>query len=183
MPSKMQADDGLRLNVLEALLKKGGVVPNIRQIQKQTGYHKATIKSSIDFLEKAGILEGFGPKINFRNFGYKLEVIELIQADLSRKKIFEQFLDAAKKDPYVYRITSIVGSGNWNLLVRHIYRDIESYHAGMQRNYFESISGIYDLIKDRQIFYTTEPYFKNISRTNAIIGIVRQEKGLNGKLK
>jgi len=183
MPNKMHTDDEIRLNVLEALLKKGAVVPNLKQIQRQTGYHKATIKSSIDFLEKSEILEGFGPKINFRKFGYKLEVIELLQADLSKKKLFEQFLDAAKKDPCVYRITAVVGSGNWNLFVRHIYRDIESYHRDMQKNYFEAIPGIYDFIKDRQIFYATEPLFKNISRTNAIIEIARKEKGLNSKTK
>lgn len=178
MPSKMSVDDEVRLNVLQVLLKKGAVVPNIRQIQKHTGYHKATIKASIDFLAKSKILEGFGPKINFRNFGYKLEVIALLQADISKKQLFEKFLNAAKNDPYVYRMASVIGSGNWNLLTRHIYKDIESYHLNEQKNYYESIPGFYDLIKDRQIFYATEPYYKNISRTNAIIEIIRKEKGL-----
>ena len=64
----MQVDDQIRLNIIEALLKEHSVSPNIRQIQKYTGYHKATIKSSLDFLKKEGLLHGFGPKVDFKKF-------------------------------------------------------------------------------------------------------------------
>ena len=90
----MKIDDEIRLNILEALLKDGVVSPNIRQIQKRTGYHKATIKSSIDFFKKEGLLSGFGPKIDFKKFGYKLEAVVLFQADLSDKKTFEKLISS-----------------------------------------------------------------------------------------
>ena len=57
----MKADDEIRLNILSALLKQGSVSPNIKQLQKHTGYHKATIKSSLDFLTKGGLINGYGP--------------------------------------------------------------------------------------------------------------------------
>ena len=49
----MKVTDSTRIALLEALLKKSSVQPNIRQIQKHTDYHKATIKSSLEFLKKA----------------------------------------------------------------------------------------------------------------------------------
>jgi len=178
MSGQMQLTDEVRLNILEALLKKGSVVPNLRQIKRHTGYHLATIKASLDFLQKEGLLEGFGPKVNFRKLGHKLESIVLIQADLSEEKRLGKFLAASEKDPHLYRLSSIIGSGNWNLVARYIHRDVESFHKSEQENYFEKIPGIYNLIRDKDIFFTTGPHYKNESRTKSIIEIIKREKGL-----
>jgi DNA-binding Lrp family transcriptional regulator len=175
----MKVDDEIRLKIIEALIKKRSVVPNIRQIKKYTGYHKATIKSSLDFLEKQGLLEGFGPKFNIKKFGLRLEAIELLQVDISEKELFEKYIEMVKKDPHTYRLSSIVGSGNWNILSRHIYKDIESFHKETQKTYYEKIPGMFKLIKDRQIFYTTDPFYKNESRTESIIKIIKREKGFS----
>jgi len=172
-------DDKIRLKILEAILKQGTVSPNIREIQKATDLHKATIKSSLDFLKKEGILLGFGPKINIRKFGYSLEVFLIMHLDTSQKNVFDKFLEKAKKDPHVYRISAILGSGNWNLITRYIYKDIESFHSELQKNYYDAIPGFYDLVKSRQIFYSTEPHYKFASRTNSIIEIIIKEKGLD----
>jgi len=178
MSGKMRVTDETRLGILEALLGKGSVQPNLNQIKRSTGFHLATIKGSLEFLKKEGILEGYGPKVNFRNLGYKLESIVLLQADLSEEKTFKAFLSAAGKDPNLYRLSSIIGSGTWNLVARYIHRDVESFHRSEQEEYFEKIPGIYNLIKDRDIFYTTEPHYKNESRTKSIIEIIKREKGL-----
>src|SRR3990167_34373 len=98
MAASMKMGDEIRLNILSALLKQGSVSPNLRQLQKYTGYHKATIKSSLDFLSK--------------------------------------LLEEVKKDHNLYFLSGIIGSGNWNLLARHIYKDIESYHEGVNKKYF-----------------------------------------------
>ncbi len=174
----MRIDDKIRLNILESLLKEHVVVPNIRQIQKETGYHKATIKASIDFLKKQGLLTGFGPKIDFKKFGYKLEVITLFQADISDKETFQKIIQAAKGDPNIYRLSSIIGSNNWNLMSHHIYKDVESYHKDINKKYYEKIPKIFNVLKDRQIFYENDPFYKVSSRTNAMIEIIRKEKGL-----
>ncbi len=171
-------DDEVRLNILAALLKTGSVTPNLRHIQKLTGYHKATIKSSIDFLAKEGLLTGYGPKVDFRKFDYKLEVLTLLQVDLSDRDFMRKFLDEVKKDENLYFLSGIIGSGNWNLLARHIYRDIESYHKGVGLKYFEKLPGIYDFVKAREIFYVTEPFYKLDSRTDSLIHSIRKARGL-----
>ncbi|MEW6294794.1 MAG: hypothetical protein AB1467_00670 [Candidatus Diapherotrites archaeon] len=177
MVIQMRIDDEVRLKVLEALLKKGSVVPNLRQIKKQTGLHLATIKSSIDFLMKEGLLHGFGPRIDFRKFNLKVDAVELLQIDFSQKPLLDKFLKEIKGDDHLYRLSSIIGSGNLNILAQHIYSDIESFHHNTQKHYYE-IPGILRLIKDRQIFYTTEPYFKNESRTRSIINIIKKQRGM-----
>jgi len=175
----MKPTDSVRINILEALLKPKSVQPNLRQIKRHTGYHKATVKSSLDFLQKEGILQGFGPKVDFRKLGYKLEVLSLIQADMSEQKAFEKFVSTAKEDPHLYWVSSVVGSGNWNILSRHIYKDIESYHRESQERY-RGIPGFYSLVKDTQSFFSVEPIFKQASRTKSIIDLVKKERGLRG---
>jgi len=178
MAAIMKMDDEVRLNILTALLKNGSVSPNVRHIQKLTGYHKATIKSSLDFLAKEGLLTGYGPKVDFRKFDYRLEVLTLLQTDLTDKDFLKKFLDEVKKDDNLYFLSGILGSGNWNILARHIYKDIESYHKGVGKKYFENLSGIQDFVKDRQIFYVTEPFYKLDSRTDALIHAIRKSRGL-----
>ncbi len=179
MAIHIKADDVVRLKTIQALLKKGSVVPNNRQIKRYSGFHKATIKSSVDFLLKDGVLQGFGPKIDFHKFGFKLEVIEMLHIDFAEKVIFKQYLDAVEKDDNIYMVSAVMGSGNWNLLLRHFYRDIESFHNSTQKNYYEKIKGIYKLIKDRQIIYATAPFYKSGSRTTSIINILKKEKGID----
>jgi len=168
----MKVTDSTRIALLEALLKKSSVQPNIRQIQKHTDYHKATIKASLAFLEKKEILKGFGPKLDFRKLEHNLEVLTLLQVDMSKQKTFEKFIDALEKDPHTYWVSSIIGPGNWNVMCRHIYKDVESYHSGM-RNRYMSIQGYHDLIKNMQSFFSVEPIFKNQSRTESIIELVK----------
>jgi DNA-binding Lrp family transcriptional regulator len=177
MPQTILADDEIRVNILDALLKKRSVVPNINQIQNYTGYHKATIRSSLDFLLKGGLLEGFGPKVNFRKFGYKLEPMVMLQADLSEKNSFDSFLKAANSDSNLIRLSAIIGSGNWNLVAQFVHKDVESYHKADEENYQKKVPSFFKLIRDKQVFYTTEPYYKNVSRTKALIELIKKEKG------
>ena len=181
MSSVMRLDDEIRLKILSALLKQNSVSPNIRQLQRYTGYHKATIKSSLDFLSKEGLLMCFGPKFDFQKFGYRLEVLSFFQADLTQKGLFAKFLAEAKKDPNIYFLSGVVGSGNWNIMARHMYRDIESYHREVNAKYFEKIPGMHDLMKGREIFYVTEPFYKLASRTDSLVELVRKSKGVENE--
>jgi len=174
----MKIDDKTRLLLLEALLKKRSVKPNIRQLKAYTGLHKATIKSSLDFLEKQGVVTGYGPKVNFKPLGFKLEVTTLLQADLSNKKIFDALMKKAESDPHLYWFSGMLGSSNWNIVMRQIYRDVESYRQHFEEHYFRAIPSIYDFIRDRQILFTTEPVYKSTSRTNSIIESILMERGL-----
>ncbi len=179
MAQKMQANDEIRLNILKALADKTCTQPNLRRIKIKTKYHLATIKGSIDFLQKEGVLNGYGPKIAFWKLGYKLECVELLQIDFSKPDLAEKFLEVVKKDPHVYALNSIMGSGNFNIMSFQFYKDVESYHKNVQDNYVKKIPNYYDVVKDRQVFYLTEPTFKRGSRTNSVIEILRKEAGLD----
>ncbi|MEM4662689.1 MAG: Lrp/AsnC family transcriptional regulator [Candidatus Diapherotrites archaeon] len=171
---KMSIFDPIRVKILEALLKDGSVRPNVERIKKHTGLHKATILSSLDFLSKAGVIQGYGPKINFRSLGYNLEVTMLLQADLSQKDAFNAFIELATQDPHLYWFSGMLGSGNWNLLTRHVYKDVESYRKHIESYYYERIPDIYRFIRDRNIFFTTEPVYKSESRTRSIIELIKR---------
>jgi DNA-binding Lrp family transcriptional regulator len=175
----MKIDDEIRLNILKTLLDKNCTQPNLRKIKSKSEYHLATIKSSLDFLTKEGVLQGFGPKIAFWKLGYKLEAIELLQLDFSKKDLAEKYLDVAKKDPHVFNLNSIMGSGNFNVVSFQFYEDVESYHKNLQENYVKKIPNYYEVVKDRQVFYLTEPTFKRGSRTDSIIEILRKKAGLD----
>lgn len=171
-------DDAVRIRVLEGLLAKGTIVPHLNQLQQVTGLHKTTLKASIDFLKKEGVLGGFGPKVNFRRFGFGLEVISLLQVDLSETALFEAFVKQALDDPHFYDLSPVIGQGNWNLMARHFYKDIESFHKNEEENYFKKIPGLFRLIRDRHTFYVTEPHYKSSSRTFSILETIKREKGL-----
>ena len=175
----MSSSDEVRLNILKALLEKGSTQPNLRRIKAKTKYHLATIKSSLDFLQKEGILSGYGPKIAFWKLGYKLEAVELLQLDFSKQELVEKYLKIAVDDPHVYNLSSIMGPGNFNVMSWMFYKDVESYHKNLQERYVKKIPNYYDVVKDRQVFYLTEPNFKKGSRTDSIIGILRENAGLD----
>jgi DNA-binding Lrp family transcriptional regulator len=179
MAQKMKIDDEIRLNILKALLEKGSTQPNLRRIKQKTKYHLATIKSSLDFLQKEGIIKGYGPKTAFWKMGYKLEAIELLQLNFSNKKGVEEFISAANDDPHVYNLNSIMGPGNYNAVSWQFYKDVESYHKNLQERYVSKIDNYYDIVKDRQVFYLTEPSYKKGSRTDSIIDILRENQGLD----
>ena len=179
MAQKMRVDDEIRLNILQALLDKGCTQPNMRRIKAKTHYHLATIKSSIDFLQKEGIITGYGPKIASWKMGYRLEAVELLQLDFSKPELVEKYMGITSKDPHVYGLHSAMGSGNFNVLSFQFYKDVESYHKNLQETYIKKIPNYYDIVKDRQVFYLTEPTFKRGSRTDSIIKLIRSGAGLD----
>ena len=174
----MRVDDEVRLNIVRALLDKSCTQPNLRRIKNKTKYHLATIKSSIDFLQKEGIVNGYGPKIAHWKLGYKLEAVELLQLDFSKPDLIEKYLAVVATDPHVYALQTVMGSGNFNVISFQFYRDVESYHKNLQDNYIKKIPDYYDIVKDRQVFYLTEPTFKRGSRTDGIIQLIRKDAGL-----
>lgn len=175
----MKIDDEIRLNILKALLEKGATQPNLRRIKSKTKYHLATIKGSLDFLQKEGVLQGYGPKIAFWKLEYKLEAVELLQIDFSKKEGVEEFVKISNEDPHVYSLSSIMGPGNYNVMSWQFYKDVESYHKNLQDRYVTKMKSYYDVVKDRQVFYLTDPKYKKGSRTDSIIEIMRKNSGID----
>jgi DNA-binding Lrp family transcriptional regulator len=177
MASSMQIDDSIRLNILSALLEKGSVKPNLRQLKHATDYHKGTLMSSLQFLEREGIITGYGPKVDLHKLGYNLEVATLLQANLSKKDAFQKYIECTQQDPHVYRLSGMLGAGHWNMITRSLHTDVESYQKHIQNEYYSKLPEIYDLIEDRQIIFATEPVYKSVSRTNSLIQILKKAKG------
>ena len=179
MSQKMKVDDEIRLNIMKALLDKNCTQPNLRRIKTKTKYHLATIKGSIDFLQKEGIITGYGPKIAFWKLGYKLEAIELLQLDFSKPALVDKYIEIMRNDPLVYGFHSIMGSGNFNVLSLQFYKDVESYHKNLQERYVKKIPDYYEIVKDRQVFYLTEPTFKRGSRTDSLVKLLLEDKAMD----
>jgi DNA-binding Lrp family transcriptional regulator len=175
----MKIDDEVRLNILKVLLDKGCTQPNLRRIKSKTKYHLATIKSSIDFLQKEGVVKGYGPKLAFWKLGYKLEALELLQIDFSKQEAVDAYLEIMNNDPHVYYFGSIMGSGNFNVISWQFYEDVESYHKNLQERYVKKTKNYYEVVKDRQVFYLTEPIFKRSSRTDSVIKTLREKIALD----
>lgn len=171
----MKIDDKTRLKILQALNKKNAVKANLKQLKKETNFHIATIKGSIDFLTKKQVLIGFGPKIDFRKFNLKLEATTLLQADLSKKDSFNEFVNLVKKDPHTYWLSNVLSSGNFNLIQKQLFSDVEEYQKNLQKHYIEKMKDYFGFIKDKQVFFTTEPAYKAESRTETLIKIILGE--------
>lgn len=183
MPAKMHWNDEIRLNIIKAMIKKNCTQPNLKKIKKETGYHLATIKATIEYLKKENMLKGFGPKFMFDKLGYNLEVIEFFQLDLSKEKSFEKFIDTIEQDPHVYAVQTIMGSGNYNIAMFQFYRTIEEFQQNKEKNYYQKNPEFYDLIKDKQIFYLTNPTFKRGSRSDNVIDLLQEERGMKNEHK
>jgi hypothetical protein len=72
-----------------------------------------------------------------------------------------------------------MGSGNFNVMSSQFYKDVESYHKNLQERYVKKLPNYYDVVKDRQVFYLTEPTFKRGSRTDSIVKILREKAALD----
>jgi DNA-binding Lrp family transcriptional regulator len=175
MASIMKIDDRIRLEILRALSQKNSLKAHLKQLKKNTKLHAATLKSSIEFLKKEGVLKGFGPKIDFRKFNLKLEATTLLQANLARKDLATEFFELVEKDPHTYWFSSVLSAGNYNLIQRQLFADVESYQKNLQKHYIEKMSDYFSFIKDKQVFFTTEPVYKAESRTEALIKIILGE--------
>ena len=93
--------------------------------------------------------------------------------------MIDKYLEAVNLDPHVYALNSIMGSGNYNVMSFQFYKDVEAYHKNLQEHYVKKIPQYYEVVKDRQVFYLTEPTFKRGSRTDSIIQLLRRSKGLD----
>ena len=93
-------NDSIRVKILDAMRKKGSVVPNVRQIQKITGFHRATIKSSIQFLEKENFITGYRPLLDPKVVGFNLNAMQYMQVNFSEKEKFKKYVFFANPNCY-----------------------------------------------------------------------------------
>jgi len=176
MTQKMQVDDEIRVRIMDALLKENAVSPNIRVLQKNTGYNKNTIKASLEFLKREGVIKNYYPLIMPQKLGFNLVPMAIMQVDVSQKKLVDKVENQIKQDPYVYSARKIISSGNWNVLLMHLCRDIESYHKTIEDTYYKNVPKMDKCIRDKMIFYPTGHAWKNKAMSETIVDILKKEK-------
>lgn len=172
-------NDSIRVKILSAMTKKGAVQPNVRQIKKITGLHRATIKSSIDFLEKEEFITGYRPLLDPLIAGYNLKSYSFYQLDLSLKEKINSFKDLLKKDKNIIYSSSTISDGNYNFFINSISKNIEEFHNNLKNNYVYKLPSYYDLIKKSVHFYSANPLYKNKNQIDVIIDLLLKEQGLD----
>lgn len=177
MAKKARLDDEVRIRIMLALLQEGALVPNLERIKQLTGYHKNTIQKSLKFLKEQAALTGYAPLIDPKAFGFKLQPISIMQFDMSDKKGLDAWVRNVKADSNVYFRSNLVGSGKWNMMSMSIYKDMESYSEGVRRKYYAETPEVYRLTKDIQVFYASEPFFRQVPRAKVVVDSIIAEKG------
>jgi len=174
-----EINDSIRVRILDAMTKKGCVIPNVRQIKKVTGFHRSTIKSSIDFLENQNFVTGYRPLLDPTLAGYKLASTTYLQINPSQKKNYNQLIDVVKKDNSVINFSEVVTDSNFNITLSFISKNIEAYHNNIREKYMLGIFNYYDFVKKSSSFYLSAPFYKRKNEVDVIIDLLKEEKAID----
>jgi len=179
MAINKKLDDSIRTKILAAMQKKGSDVPNIRQIQKITGFHRATIKSSIDFFEKQNFITGYRPLLDPKIISYDLKSFVYLQVDVSQKDKFKKFLKLVEKDNNVFSCSEVISNGEHNLAISFISKDIENQHNNIRKKYLLTIPNYFDFVKKTTSFYLSAPFYKQKNIIDSVIDLLKEKHGLD----
>ena len=171
--------DSIRIKILSSMRKEGVLVPNIRQLKKHTGFHRATIKSSIELMEKQGLIRHYIPSLNATVAGYGLKVWTYIQMDISNEKITNNLKKIITTIPNIYHCSEVITERGYNIAIGYLAKNVEDYYNNIQRQYFLNYPEIYNYIKERTVFYLSEPMYVQKSHSSALIDILEKEQGFD----
>jgi DNA-binding Lrp family transcriptional regulator len=178
MPETKKIVDSIRVKILSAMKQKGSITPNVRQIKKLTGFHRATIKSSIDFLENSKFINGYRPLLDSKVVGNKLVVWSFLNVDSSDKINFKEFLSALSSEPSLLHCSDVITDKGYNIGVAHLAKSVEEYYLNIQKKFFFNNPKLTDLIKQKTIFYLSDPLYNHKNEIDATIDILEKEVGL-----
>lgn len=171
--------DSIRIKILSSMRKEGVLVPNIRQLKKHTGFHRATIKSSIDLMEKQGLIKHYIPSLNASTAGYGLRVWTFLQMDISNEKTKNYLKKIITTIPNIYHCSEVITERGYNIAIGYLAKNVEDYYNNIQRQYFLNYPEIYNHIKERTVFYLSEPMYVQKSHSSALIDILEKEQGFD----
>ncbi len=170
--------DPIRVKILSAMRKKDVLSPNIRHLKRLTGFHRATIKSSIDSLEKSKLITGYVPAIDPFVAGYGLKVWTFLQMDLSNESANKNFQKIIKTIPNVYHCSEVITDKGYNISIGYLAKSVEDYYNNIQRQYATNYPDIYNYIKQRTVFYLSQPNYVFKSQSDTLIDILEKDSGL-----
>jgi len=173
--------DPIRVKILSAMKKKGCVTPNIRQIKKVTGFHRATIKSSIDFFESEKFITGYRPLLDPSVVGFNLNSYSYLQLDNSQKDAYKKFLSILEKDKHAFIASEVISENNTNFAIGIISKNIEDYYNNIKTKYTQVIPNYYDFVKKNSVFYLSSPHHKRKNIIDVTIDLLEEEYGIEEK--
>ena len=161
--------------------KKGCISPNIKQIKQVTGFHRATIKSSLDFFEAEKFITGYRPLLDSKVIGYNLDAKSYLQLDLSNKDAYKKLLAIIEKDKSVLLASEVISENNTNFAISFLSKNIEEYYNNIKNKYAHTIPNYYDFVKKNSVFYLSNPYYKKVNEIDVVIDLLAQEAGIEDK--
>jgi DNA-binding Lrp family transcriptional regulator len=170
--------DPIRVKILSAMRKKEVLSPNIRHLKRLTGFHRATIKSSIESLEKSGLITGYIPAIDPVVAGYGLKVWTYLQMDLSNDSANKNFQKIIKTIPNIYHCSEVITDKGYNISLGYLAKSVEDYYNNIQRQYSTNYPQIYNYIKERTVFYLSQPNYVQKNQSDTLIDILEKDAGV-----
>jgi DNA-binding Lrp family transcriptional regulator len=170
-----------RKKLLDCFAEGITLKPNIKQIQKLTKFHAATIKSSLKFLEDEHILKGYAPSINFKSLGVNSLIFDFFTIDFSDIKKLNELKKIIENDENIFHAGAVYGDDTHNFMIMHAYTNVEEYNLNFRQKYFNN-KNILNFLKNRMTFFTTSSPLEAKgmwpSISTALLDILLKENGI-----
>lgn len=104
---------------------------NCSELSEKTGISPATCWRRLENMKRDGPILGFKGSIDWKALGYEIEVSLRIKLDKANPKVFDEFIDAARKVSEITEIQTFLGRVDVRLTLlarnsghyRELYRD------------------------------------------------------------
>jgi DNA-binding Lrp family transcriptional regulator len=172
----MKVDDTIRIKVLSALFEKGCIEPNYSKIARTSGLDVKTVRNSLFFLEKEGVIRNFMPLINARKLGFFRIHADVTRYDFSNERERDHiYKEIKKRNPNEYMVYKTDGPGLMNRFTIGIFRNThEKYQLERKiENELHTQRWIRDKIS---IPLMEKVKYDSLSKT--MVEILKKEKGL-----
>lgn len=154
--SNLSDIDDVDLDILKILSEDGRIAFN--KIAEELNKSPVTIKKHVLDMEKKGIIEGYGARINFDKLGYNL--IAFIEITVSKGKMFE-VEEKIARHPNVFGVYDITGTYDALIMAR-----------------FKSRMELSNMIKDIH----KSPYVER-TNTHIILNVIKEGTSLTEVLE
>lgn len=185
MPVVPAFDDETRLKVLNVLLDKGAIRPDVPKIMKITGLDILSVKKALRWLEEEVGVESYYPRVPSRKVGYNTKAMIFFQLDRTKKDSFDDLIRFLEKEPTIISAHKIIGSGKWNFAIRLVAKNLEKFDSLVNEKLLMSIRESKDFILDKHYVFFGEPSFepKSNKRGLALINTSIQKSIQRGVLE
>ena len=102
--------------------------PGILELSRRLGLARNTVQARLDRLQRAGVIAGFGPRLDLRALGYPVLAYTSVQIAQGREAAV---LDRLREIPEVLEVHKTTGPDD--LLCRIVARDNDHLHDVLER--------------------------------------------------